>query len=316
MIYPIQSLVAGIADLDDGDPVLGEVLELARRTRAHLHLVHAFELPSLAWDAYGRMGYMDPDVLEQYANSLRDRLAHTVAEQGGYDDVSYHAVAAPSATAIRDVALNERADLIVVGATRHGAVARVLLGTTAQRVLRGAKVPILVLRQHLTRTCHRALLTTDLSPFSAGVHELGLDVLETMCEGHRPEVRTVLVVRSSMGLPAPFRFDQLQEMAEGELKKFIEQRRERASGITGVVRFGDPVEEIAAEADAWKPDVVLVGTHSRTTSERWLLGSVAEAAIRSITANVLVIPAKAEEQRELPIRRTAETAVVAPPKHD
>src|SRR5690606_14954618 len=125
----------------------------------------------------------------------------------------------------------------------------------------------------------------------------------------RPELRSLLVVRSSLGLPAPFRFDQLQEMAETELRKFLGQRRERAAPISGVVRFGDPVDEITGEAEAWKPDVVIVGTHSRTTTDRWLLGSVAEAAIRSIGVNVLVIPAHAEEQRELPVRRTAGTAI-------
>ena len=313
MIYPIRRIVAGIADLAEGDPVLKEALALARRTDAHLHLVHAFELPSLAWDAYGRMGFVDPQTLEQYAESLRQRLSRSVEDAGGYDNVTYHAEAAPSATAIRDVAEREEADLVVVGATRHGAIARVLLGTTAQRVLRGSGVPVLVLRKHLAGRCSKVLVTTDLSPFSAGVHELGVDVLETICP-EKPELRSLLVVRSSMGLPAPFRFDQLQEMAEEELKKFITQRRDRGRPINGVVRFGDPVDEIVAEAGDWDAALVVLGTHSLSTTERWVLGSVAEAAIRNVHTNVLVVPARAEEQRELPVPRMVETAIVAPPR--
>lgn len=311
MIYPIRNIVAGITDLSEEDPVLGEALELARRTRARLHLVHAFELPSLAWDAYGRMGFIDPQTLEHYSESLRERLRRTVEAAGGYDRAEYHAVAAPPATSIRDVALNERAELIVVGATRHGTIGRILLGTTAQRVLRGATVPVLVLRRQVASRCKKVLVTTDLSPFSAGVHELGLDVLETMCGERQPEIRSLLIVRSSLGLPAPFGFEQLQQMAEQELKKFIGHRRDRGRPIHGIVRFGEPAEEIAAEAKESDPDLVIVGTHSRTTTERWVLGSVAEATIRNLESNVLVIPAKAEEQRELPVPR-AHGAAVAP----
>ncbi|MEX2376064.1 MAG: universal stress protein [Dehalococcoidia bacterium] len=313
MIYPIRTIVAGIADLDAGDLVLGGAIELARQTGARLHLVHGFELPSLAWDAYGRMGYVDAQTLDEYAESLRELLRRAVAGFRPIEGIRYHMIAAPPATAVHDVGLAEGADLVAVGASRRGSVAKVLLGTTAQRVVRSATAPVLILRQVVPPQCQRVLLTTDLSPFSAGVHELGLDVLDSLCGVERPEIRSLLVVRSSMGLPAPFRLDQLESMAHRELETFVEQRRDRGRKMNGIVRFGEPAEEIAKEAAAWKPDLVLVGTHSRPSMERWLLGSVAEAAIRDCSANVLVIPAKAEEQRELPVRRTKGTEVVAAP---
>src|SRR5690606_39535490 len=66
-----------------------------------------------------------------------------------------------------DVAEEVGADLIVVGATRRGTLARTILGTTAQRVVRAARVPVLVNRRPGHSPMRRVLLTTDLSEGSA-----------------------------------------------------------------------------------------------------------------------------------------------------
>ncbi|MEO0324979.1 MAG: universal stress protein, partial [Myxococcota bacterium] len=42
------------------------------------------------------------------------------------------------------LAVEHRADLLVVGTHRGGALSRLLLGSTAERVLRDAPVPVLV----------------------------------------------------------------------------------------------------------------------------------------------------------------------------
>jgi nucleotide-binding universal stress UspA family protein len=301
MIYPIRTIVAGVADLSEQDPVLVSAIDLAARTGATLHLVHAFELPDLMWDAYARMGYMDGEALEQYAQSIRDRLVNRVREVTTSDRIVCHALAGPSAPMIQEVAVRERADLILVGATRRHAIARALLGTTAQRVLRVAPAPVLILRRLLPRHLRRVLLTTDLSPFSAGIHEAALDVLETAFETESPTLRSLLVVWPGTELTPAVRPDLLQTIAHEGVARFLSERRERARVVEGMVRLGDPAREIVAFAAEWDADLLVVGTHGRPAPQRWLLGSVAEAALRSTTANVLVIPARVEEQRTLPV---------------
>jgi nucleotide-binding universal stress UspA family protein len=301
MIYPIRRIVAGVAGLEADDPVLVGSLEIAERTGAVLHVVHTFELPSLDWDAYGRMGFVDPEDIQRYADSLVADLKKAVATHGRDVRVQYHAIAAPPAASIRDVVERHEADLIVVGATRHGALTRALLGTTAQRVVRQARTPVLVLRQSLRWPIERVLLTTELGPFSAGVHELGLDVLETLWGDSRPDVRSLLVVGPVLPLPSPLSNEQVEDIAHDQLGKFLRDRRERTAEVVGTVRIGEAAAEIAKEADEWSPDLLLVGTHARKTVERWLMGSVAEAALREVRTNVLVIPARAEEQRNLPV---------------
>jgi nucleotide-binding universal stress UspA family protein len=59
-----------------------------------------------------------------------------------------------------------------------------------------------------------------------------------------------------------------------------------------VVRFGDPTEEILAEADAFDADLIAVMTRCRSGVSRTLLGSVAEQVLRKAgPAVILVRPA-------------------------
>ena len=46
------------------------------------------------------------------------------------------------------------------------------------------------------------------------------------------------------------------------------------------VRYGDPVEQILAEADAWNADLIAMPTRGRSGIGRTLLGSVAEQVFR------------------------------------
>jgi nucleotide-binding universal stress UspA family protein len=301
MIYPIRSIVAAVADLDEHDPVLGSAVELAGRTGAALHLVHAFELPDLMWDAYARMGYMDGEALQQYAEGIRDRMAERVREITTSERVHCHAIAGPPAPMIREIALREEANLVVVGATRRGAVARALLGTTAQRVLRSAPAPVLVVRRPLPPHLQRVLLTTDLSPFSAAIHEAALDVLESVFDGDTPSLRSLLVVYPGTELTPAVQPELLEGLSREAVARFLAERRGRDRTVEGSIRLGEPAREIVGAAGEWDADLLVLGTHARPVPQRWLLGSVAEAAVRSTSSNVLVIPASVEEQRTLPV---------------
>jgi nucleotide-binding universal stress UspA family protein len=48
-------------------------------------------------------------------------------------------------------------------------------------------------------------------------------------------------------------------------------------------------EVVAAEADAWPADLIVLGTHGRRGLRRWLLGSVAERVARIASKPVLLV---------------------------
>ena len=65
--------------------------------------------------------------------------------------------------------------------------------------------------------------------------------------------------------------------------------------VESVVRFGDPVEQILDEAQAFEADLIVVGTAGRSGIGRVLLGSVAERVFGRATVPVMLVrPATAD----------------------
>ncbi|MGE4244063.1 universal stress protein [Ramlibacter sp.] len=74
----------------------------------------------------------------------------------------------------------------------------------------------------------------------------------------------------------------------------------KAAGVEGDSRLIDAPgqrlgEAVAAEAAAWKADLVVVGTHGRRGIGRILLGSGAESVIRMSAVPVLVIRGEGDD---------------------
>jgi universal stress protein E len=284
----IRTLVAGVAHPSAGDPTLGAAAALARATGAALHLVHAFDLPA-PWGP-PEMPFLPPDRMQFHLDEQREALEAAAARIEGVS-VTCHPVAGAPGPALLDVAASVHADAVVVGAARHGRVATAFLGTTAQRVLRGATVPVLVVRRPVCVPAGRVLLTTDLSPMSAAVHEAGLDAVEALL-GPPEAVRSLAVVWYP-AVPVQETREGATRMAMAALGRFLDARATRAMPVQAHVRLGEPAAEIAAEAAAWHADLVVVGTHARGWAGRLALGSVAEAALRDCPCNVLALPPRA-----------------------
>jgi nucleotide-binding universal stress UspA family protein len=195
----------------------------------------------------------------------------------------------PPGDAILEVARKVGADLVVVGASHHGALGRAVLGTAAQWVVRGSPAPVLVLREPFLRPLRSVLLTTDLSELSARVHEAGLDLVDALFAGDAPEVRSLAVVTEGL-VPPPLPRDTLLHEAEMQLEEFLAVRRPRVTPVRPAVRAGDPADEIAGAAVELDPDLLVMGTHARHGVQRLMLGSVAESVLDGAPCNVLVIP--------------------------
>lgn len=283
---PIRCIVAGVAELVDDDPMLLLALDLASRTGARLHLVHAFPLPQLFTLSPGvEMVY--PEGTEQYRVQMQGLLESVVRRNPLGDRAECHAIAGSPGRVLADCAEKLRAELLIVGAA--GRSRRGILGTTAQRVLRAAGMPVLVARESLHRRPARVLLTTDLSELSALVQERALDVVQALYGDHSTQLRSLLVLTPGI-VPPPLPAGSLQRAARGELDRFLLRRRARANPVQPAVRVGSAPAEIVDEARDWNADLLVVGTHARRGVSRVLLGSVAEACIRDAPCSVLAVP--------------------------
>ena len=125
---------------------LETALDLGRRFDSNLHLLHVVNPPSVAHPTIGTAATppasLLADLREAAAKSL-DAVAAAIESRPG--TVKAHiAVGGAIAEAIRETAETLGADLIVMGTHGRTGIARVFLGSVAERTLRGAPCPILM----------------------------------------------------------------------------------------------------------------------------------------------------------------------------
>jgi nucleotide-binding universal stress UspA family protein len=132
----IKSIVLGYDDSEGSERAARLAAAIARRNRARVYVVHAFEAPRLDLDALrlGRIVGTAQDVGTQGVREL---------EEAGVEAEPEVLEGAPGDTILK-VAAIRGADLIIVGRGGHGLLGDLLLGSTSEHVVRGAKIPVLV----------------------------------------------------------------------------------------------------------------------------------------------------------------------------
>ncbi|GAA4460474.1 universal stress protein [Novipirellula rosea] len=100
-------------------------------------------LPTLPAMEYGNLygTVTDKSRIEHVKNSLRERLPDATGAS-----ITIHAVVGDAGREITQFAESEKADLIVIPSHGYGFVKHILLGSVAERVVRLAHCPVLVLR--------------------------------------------------------------------------------------------------------------------------------------------------------------------------
>jgi nucleotide-binding universal stress UspA family protein len=128
-------------------PALKKALELAKDSHAPLAILHVLPALPLVGDAYIAPTTYDEmlrahraqaeksmERLVKRARAAGVRVTGTVLESG------------PVADQIARFAKRQRADLIVMGTHGHGILARVVLGSVAERVISRAPCPVMTIR--------------------------------------------------------------------------------------------------------------------------------------------------------------------------
>jgi nucleotide-binding universal stress UspA family protein len=233
-------------------------------------------------------------LLADEATLLRRRLA-----LHGRSDVSVRTSLIPVGQAhegILALARATRSQLIVVG--RHGRGPRALLiGSTAEKVVRARAVPVLVVGARPRHRYRRPLVALD--PAS----ELGPSALE-------PTLRLLGPGTGKVDVASAYQLFSEGQLRRGgassaeilrwrrsesiRARRLVEQmlRGFPAQGARLVpsVHRGDPRQAVLRFALRRGTDLIALGTHARRGLARFLLGSVAAEVLRSARCDVLLVP--------------------------
>jgi len=266
-----------------------EAIRLAHRWAdgRPLIAVHAVADPTPLFAPIGEMqryGTQMKELRGKREAALQDRVQKLL----GRDDVRTEVHIGSPADVVLRVATEQRAFLIVVGATGRGKVEQLLLGSTADQILRSADRPILVARSSGDGPI---IAATDLSKPATPALEAGVMASELM---GRP-----LVALHALDIAHPVLSaiepsivvdDQTRQQLHSACREVLRASLERLGheGTTEVVE-GPPSRAIPEHAETTKATLVTVATHGRTGMARIALGSVAADVARRCPCSVLVV---------------------------
>jgi nucleotide-binding universal stress UspA family protein len=192
----------------------------------------------------------------------------------------------------------ERADLVVMRTHGRVGVDRAALGSVAERVLTHTPVPVLLLRTGGQRvsSIQKILVPVDGSPGGAvalatavGVARAGgarLDLFEAVVPVYPPDWPRY-DGRSDYD---PARDDEAMTRARTYVDGLVYRLRAAGVNANGEARIVDNVPAgIVEAAGVLETDLIVMSTHGLTGLPRAVLGSVADAVVRTASCPVLLV---------------------------
>ncbi|MFH0882846.1 MAG: universal stress protein [bacterium] len=278
---------------------LDHALVLAHRFKATLVMLHV-EVPYATDPNNPRFEFPK---LEELFQAIREQVEKRLnsPEQpvvtGDIEIVHDVKRAVSAAPEILQYAEVQEIDMIVMGTHGRTGLGHFLLGSTAERVVHGAKIPVLTIRHgedlllaHQGKY-ERVLVPTDFSVSSRNALKAGAELADKF-GGKLLVVHVVEPVLSPQNLfagdPSPIIIDnELSLRSQAAFDDFAEGLVPKDTVIN--LRAGSSHKEIIAEAKEKKADLVVMADQGWSAVERWLLGGTTEKVIRRSPVPVLTV---------------------------
>jgi nucleotide-binding universal stress UspA family protein len=268
------------------DRALDRAAQLARAWQAELVVIHALDPSGVERNQRLSMSLPSWRVPEQWQARVARRLREDIREEGLAADV--RVVEGAPATAVLDAALRERAALIVAGIARDEPLGRLRLGSTVERLVREATVPVLTVRRRVRAPYRHVVVATDFSPAS---HMAVQSAVRWFDEAR-------LTLFHAYYAPAdgvdgqPVRNDSWREAADRQCDQFLLDSGigpDTARRLSRLIERGRPETLLADCVDLEQVDLVIMGTHGHGGLLRSLLGSTAENLLCSLDCDTMVV---------------------------
>jgi nucleotide-binding universal stress UspA family protein len=222
-------------------------------------------------------------------HEVRARIEAALGGEVPWDvlhDLSVREGWAPAA--LDDEVRESGADLLVLGAKHHTALGRWLGGSTVHNVARMLRAPVLVVGSP-PAAIRRVLVAVDASAAARPT----LEFATRFADLFDAELRALYVIE-----PLPILPETPPPVNPGDYERLLEDEAAQkiwplvGPDVEKVTRHATAETGIAAEAQNWEADVVVVGSHGKGFVERMLVGSVTERLLNHLPSPLLlVVPA-------------------------
>lgn len=199
--------------------------------------------------------------------------------------------------AVEQVASERQAAWVVIGARGSTALPHLLLGTTAERLLRKTAHPLLVVRQPAQADYQRVLVPVDFSAWSEQAVQLAQRVAPA---AHLTLMHTFTVPFEEKLRFAGVEADTIDRYRDQARQQALErlQALGRGSGLPAeryslCLKEGDAAPWLVQQVQERGCDLVVIGKHGRNAAEELLLGSVTKHVLAEAPCDVMVSTARA-----------------------
>jgi nucleotide-binding universal stress UspA family protein len=288
-----------LVPVDFSGPSLNAIqfaLPLIAKFGADLHLVHVFAAD------YPISGLVDmPFVLPEVdiSRSVRERL-EDVAKQYSIElpSKNIHALKGRPFDEICRLSRDIRVDLIIIATRGNTGLKHLVLGSTAEHVVRYSPCPVLVTRDREATGSvtgfPKILVPIDFSDCSMK----GLAYARAFAK----QFKSKLVLLNSIHFQyyvasdeyarydLPRLLQHAKNAARDQIRDLVEETDWDGLEVETSLQTGHPGQQICERARDSGIDLILTSTHGTTGFKHLLLGSVAEYVVRHAHCPVLVVP--------------------------
>ena len=283
----MPEIIVGVDGSARGEDALAFAEQLARTTGANLALASAF--PYQDWPSRAAS--------HEYREYLRqDTLAMLERMRAKLQDpqVPVQALADPTpARALHLLAEQDRASLIVIGSSHRGRTGRVLLGSTAERLLHGAPCPVAVVPHGYPADA--PIETIGVGYDGSEESDAAVTAAHVVARRLGSSLKVIRVFDAYVvGTPALMSgpgYAAAWEEYEAFGREDLERRVAALGGdVTAEAVFltGSPGRELAAQTAG--VDLMVLGARGYGPHRAVLLGGVSHVVLREAACPVLVLP--------------------------
>jgi len=194
----------------------------------------------------------------------------------------------------------EHDTLIAMATHGRSGAKRFLLGSVAEKVLRGTTNPLFLVRAAAAKTTPQRIINSIVVPLDGSA--LAEQILPTVSNWAQALDLEVTLIRafefpassyydSEEDLPD---YDAFREKARKEVAAYLKQKEESLVGkgvrtVSTLTLEGPAAAEIISYAQTAPRAVIAMSTHGRSGVRRWMLGSVTEKVVRHADDPVLIV---------------------------
>jgi nucleotide-binding universal stress UspA family protein len=312
---------------ENAGPVVQWASLLAHATQSSLTFVHVNESLEFLKARPGLHGGGFPGLdmtLEKWRKQYDQETRTTMRQLAQHYCPSVPVLVMPlegrAAPMILEAMNTTTSDLVVMGTHGRPWYQRAFLGSTAEAVLRSTHVPVLIVHNSVSSPppprMERVLFATDFSPASAA----GEEWLRYLTQhGAKATVLVHAIENPLLDVYAPDSAqldlkhvsEESRQHAPRSAQPYWEHAHQQARAKLSAIREsllqdcppgfqadilaieGSPAFALLNTVVQHNIDLIVMATHGHTGIRRFVLGSVTEKVLRTVTCPVLVVPSKA-----------------------